>query len=303
MLLVTGITGHSGQYFLQQLINNNYDGPIRCIIRETSDTSQIDSSGLNIEKVFGDLNNTVFIGNVMKDVETIMHIYNIHHSPAIIKAAINNKVDRAILIHTTGIYSQFKNASEGYKNVEKEISMLTNSPNCPTSVTILRPSMIYGDLCDSNMSKFIKMVDKFRVMPVINGGNSLIQPVNARDLGKAFYKVLMSPNETINKAYDLTGDKPIKMIEVFRVINKELNKKTTYISVPVSMGVLMAKILKIISIQKIDYVERVQRMAEDRSYSHVNATQDFGFNPITFEQGMHIEIQEYILKNKNNQNK
>lgn len=301
MLLVTGITGHTGQYFLQELINHKYEGPIRCIVRESSDTSKLDNSGLNIEKVIGDLNDKAFINNVMIGVDTIIHIYNIHHSPAIVKSAIDNEVRRAILIHTTGIYSQFKNASEGYKNIEKKISVLTQNPNCPTSITILRPSMIYGDLCDSNMSKFIKMVDKLRVMPVINGGNSLIQPVNARDLGKAFYKVLTSPNETESKTYDLTGDRPIKMIEVFKLINKELNKKTMYISIPVSFGVLLAKIVKRVSMQRIDYIERVQRMAEDRSYSHLNATKDFGYRPLTIEHGIRTEVQEYILKK--NQNK
>lgn len=298
MLLVTGITGHTGRYFLQELINHKYEGPIRCIVRETSNTSQLDSSGLNVEKVFGDLNNAAFIDSVMADVDTIMHIYNIHHSPLIIKAAIKNNVDRAILIHTTGIYSHFKNASEGYKNIEKEISILTNEPNCPTSVTIIRPSMIYGDLCDSNMSKFIKMVDKLRIMPVINGGNSLIQPVNARDLGKAFYKVLMSPNETVNKAYDLSGDKPIKMIEVLKLISKELNKKTVFINVPLNLGVIIARVLKTITFGRMDVIEKVQRMGEDRSYSHDSATSAFAYTPIPFEEGIKVEVQEYVQEIK-----
>lgn len=50
MLLVTGITGHSGQYFLQQLIDNNYGGTIRCVVREGSNTTLLDNSGLQIEK-------------------------------------------------------------------------------------------------------------------------------------------------------------------------------------------------------------------------------------------------------------
>jgi len=298
MLLVTGITGHTGRYFLQELINNNYEGPIRCVVRGNSNTSLLDDSGLNIEKVVGNLDDAEFIERVMDSVETVMHIYNIHHSPVVVKSAIKNKVKRAILVHTTGIYSEFKHASEGYKNIEDEITGLTSDPKCPTSVTILRPSMIYGDLCDSNMSKFIKMVDKLRVMPVINGGNSLIQPVNARDLGKAFYTVLMSPKETSGKSYDLSGEKPIKMIDVFKLIDKKLNKKTTFVSVPLSLGVLMASTLKIVSIQKIDYVERVQRMGESRNYSHDSATRDFGYNPIPFEKGIGMEVQEYILKNK-----
>ena len=65
MLLVTGITGHTGRYFLQELINHKYDGAIRCIVRETSDTSILDASGLNIEKFYGDLNDEKFIKSTM----------------------------------------------------------------------------------------------------------------------------------------------------------------------------------------------------------------------------------------------
>ena len=234
MLLVTGITGHTGGYFLQELINHKYEGPIRCIVRETSETSMLDNSGLNIEKVYGDINDIEFIRRVTNGVDDIMHIYNIHHSPMIVKAAIENNVSRAILVHTTGIYSKFKYASQGYKDVEKKVSELISAPNCYTKVTILRPTMIYGDLCDSNMSKFIKMIDKLRFMPVINGGKSLIQPVNARDLGKAFFAVLMSPEKTDGKAYNLSGEKPLKMIEVFKMISDDLNKKTFFVSVPLS---------------------------------------------------------------------
>lgn len=298
MLLVTGITGHTGRYFLQELINNKYKGLIRCVVRETSDTSLLDNSGLNIEKVIGDLNDPNFIDKVMDGVETVMHIYNIHHSPIIVRAANQKKVKRAILVHTTGIYSEFKYASEGYKKIEQEIKRLESEASYSTNITILRPSMIYGDLCDRNMSKFIKMVDKLKIMPVINGGNSLIQPVNARDLGKAFFTVLMSPEESDGGVYDLSGERPIRMIDAFKLISKELNKKTVYISVPLSIGVLMARVLKALTLGTFDYIERVQRMGEDRNYSHDNATSDFGYDPMTFEKGIQIEVQEYLDKNR-----
>lgn len=296
MLLVTGITGHTGRYFLQELIKNKYEGPIRCIVRETSDTSLLDTSGLNIEKVVGDINNQAFIENAMFGINTVMHIYNIHHSPSIVQAAIKNNVNRAILVHTTGIYSNFKYASQGYKDVERKVSELTSNLDCPTKVTILRPTMIYGDLCDSNMSKFIKMIDKLRIMPVINRGKSLIQPVNARDLGKAFYTVLMSPDKTAGKAYDLSGEKPLQMIEVFKMISNSLNKKTTFVSIPLGFGVVLAQFAKVLTLGKIDYVERVQRMGEDRSYPHAEAKKDFNYSPMSFEEGIQIEVNQYLKK-------
>lgn len=293
MLLVTGITGHSGRYFLQELIQNKYKGTIRCVVRSTSNISILENSGLNIEIVIGDLNNPAFIERVMEDVDTVMHIYNIHHSPIIVKSAIKKNAKRVILVHTTGIYSKFKYASEEYKQIEQTINKITVDPDCPLSITILRPSMIYGDICDSNMSKFIKILDKVRILPVIDGGESLIQPVNARDLGKAYFTVLMSPEETVGKTYDLTGAEPIKMINVFKSISKELNKKTSFISVPLNFAVTFATVLKKVSFTKIDLVEKIQRMGENRSYSHDKATRDFGFDPMPFEEGIKMEVEEY----------
>ncbi len=298
MLLVTGITGHTGRYFLQELIDHKYAGLIRCIVRETSDTSMLDNSELNIEKVYGDLCDKEFIRKAVNGVDNIMHIYNIHHSPMIVQAAIENNVSRAILVHTTGIYSNFKYASQGYKDIEKKVSEMTSESNCPTNVTILRPTMIYGDLCDSNMSKFIRMIDKLRIMPVINGGRSLIQPVNARDLGKAFFTVLMSTDKTAGKAYDLSGEKPLQMIEVFKIISDSLKKKTIFVSVPLGFGVLLAKVARILTFGKMDYIERVQRMGEDRSYPHTEAKKDFNYSPMSFEKGILIEVNQYLKKTK-----
>jgi nucleoside-diphosphate-sugar epimerase len=292
MLLVTGITGHTGRYFLQELIDHKYEGPIRCIVRETSDTSMLDNSGLNIEKVYGDIHDEAFLEEVTKGIDEIVHIISIRHTLRILNAAAKNDVKRIISVHTTGIFSKFRIASEEYVIIEEDIKELLSKNDI--SMTILRPTMIYGDVCDRNMSKFIKMIDRFRVFPVINHGESLIQPVNARDLGKAYYDVLMMPAEKAKSEYILSGEKPITMLEAFKLISDNLGKKTTFISVPLSFGVIMARVLKGITLGKIDYVERVQRMSEDRSFSHKEATADFGYKPEPFEVGIEREVKEYL---------
>ena len=121
MLLVTGITGHTGRYFLYNLIKNNYKGKIRCTARKNSNIEILKKSGLDIEIVIGDLNDKDYIYQIMKDVKIVMHIYNIHHSLDIIKAAIANNVERVILVHTTGIYSKYKETSLEYKKIESQV--------------------------------------------------------------------------------------------------------------------------------------------------------------------------------------
>ena len=115
--------------FLQELINNKYKGSVRWIVRETSNIMSIDNSKLNIEKLVGDIDDSDFIDSVMNVFDTVMHIYNIHHLPTIVQSAIKNKTKRVILVHTTGIYSEFKYASEGYKKIEQKIKELKSDIN------------------------------------------------------------------------------------------------------------------------------------------------------------------------------
>lgn len=209
-------------------------------------------------------------------------------------AAIKNNVERAILVHTTGIYSKYKSASELYNTIEKEVDEKVRNQGDPKiQISILRPTMIYGDIRDHNISKFIKMVDRLRIFPVINGGAGLIQPVNARDLGRAYYQVLVNEN-TIGKNYDLSGNDVVTMIEMFKRISSTLGKRTFYISFPVGVGVFMARSLKLATMNRIDFVEKVQRMAEDRCYSNEDARKDFGYNPTSFFDGLDREVREYM---------
>lgn len=202
-------------YFLQELIKNDYKGPIRSVVKDPSEIFLLSNSGLNIEVAVGDLNDSSFVEQAMQGVDTVLHIASIFYSVNVMKAAVKNNVSKAILVHTTGIYSKYKSASEEYKDIEAQIKEIIAKHQSPIGLIYLRPTMIYGNVNDKNMVVFIKMVDKLRFFPVIDHGKSLLQPVNGRDLGKAYYQILC--NETIeNGDYILSGEKPLPMIDVFR---------------------------------------------------------------------------------------
>ncbi len=293
MLLVTGITGRSGTHFLHELAAHGYPGEIRCIVRSTSNLSALENCDLKIEKAVGDLGDQNFLNQAMQGANTILHIGSIFYSLAVAKAAAENNVKRMILVHTTGIYSRFKSASEEYRKIESSVNEIVEKCGGRLGLVYLRPTMIYGNLNDRNISVFIKMIDRFRLLPLIDHGKSLLQPVNGMDLGRAYYQLLSRP-EILNGDYILSGDRPITMLRMFETINHELGKRTAFLSIPLPLGVLAASVLKALSLGRIDFVEKVQRMGENRNFPHDSAARDFGFAPMPFEQGLKIEIDEYI---------
>ena len=298
MLLVIGATGHTGRYFLEELDKNQYKGKIRFLVRKESDKEVFKKYNLDYEIIEGNLESKEDLQKACKDVDTILEIYNIRYSLNVLEVALKEKVKRIIFVHTTGIYSKYKMASAEYKQIEKEVIEKSKGK---IDITILRPTMIYGDLCDHNISKFIKMMDKMRIYPMIAGGKAKIQPVNARDLGKAYYQVLINEEKTKNKEYNLSGETPISIKDMLKSILKYLDKKSIFIPIPLWLSVACAYILKVITLGKVNIVEKVLRMDEDRCFDNTNAKNDFGYTTIDFQEGLEKEVKQY-QSNKKNQN-
>lgn len=227
----------------------------------------------------------------MKNVDTVVHIAGIRFSPKIAKAAVKNHVRRLILVHTTGIYSKYKAAGEEYRHIDDFVCKTCKKYNI--TLTILRPTMIYGNTADNNVVKFIKMVDKLPVMPVVNGARYKLQPVHYEDLADGYYKALVHEEATANKDYNLSGGAEIELREMLTVIGENLGKKVKFIGCPFSIAYVGAWCLYLVSLTRKDYREKVQRLCEPRVFSYEDARRDFGYSPRTFQNGIVDEVKEY----------
>ena len=201
---------------------------------------------------------------------------------------------RLILIHTTGIYSKYKAAGEEYREIDSFVYITCKEHNIV--LTILRPTMIYGNTTDNNVVKFIKMVDKLPLMPVVNGARYELQPVHYKDLGDAYYAVLMNEEATANRDFNLSGGEPIMLRDMLSEIGKNLGKKLKFISCPFGLAYLGAWLVYIVTLKKMDYREKVQRLCEPRIFSHEEATRAFGYNPRIFQIGVVDEVKQYKEK-------
>lgn len=298
ILAVTGATGpKSGSAFAKILADNKdkiselYPDGVRLLVRNQEKLHGLDKTIYKSDVLVGNLDDEAFLNKSLVDVDTILHIAGIHLSPLIVNAAINCKVRRLILVHTTGIYSKYKAAGEEYRKIEDYIYSVCREHNI--TLTILRPTMIYGNIIDNNVVKFIKMVDKLPIMPVVNGARYELQPVHYEDLADAYYKVLVHEEKTANKDFILSGGEPIELREILRVISNHLGKKIRFISVPFPIAYLGAWMIYIITRKKRDFREKVQRLCEPRAYPYQDAQEAFGYNPRSFQLGIVNEVEEY----------
>ncbi len=295
MIAVTGLTGHSGSFLLQEFIDNGYKGKIRCLVRSSTRTDKLAASGLDIEIFPGDIQSVEDLSRFVDGAETVIHIAGIWRTLKLLEA-INRVggVKHIILVHTTGIYSKHKIASREYEEIEARMQKYLDMG---MNITILRPTMIFGDMRDHNISKFIKLVAKLPVLPEIDHGAGLIQPVNARDLGQAYYKAAMV-ERLPRLSYNISGERELSIHELLELIARYMGKKPRFISLPMGLGVFGAKTVKLLSGGRVDLVEKVLRLGEDRNFSHADATEDFGYEPASFNEGLEREVKEFLQQRK-----
>lgn len=299
-LVITGVTGEkSGAAFVRQLHANReelrsaFPGGIRALVRPSSRTEYLKQILPDVELFVGEFVRSELLDQALSGADTLVHIAGIQTSLPIVEAAARCHVRRAILVHTTGIYSKYKQAGEGYREIDAEVERICRKHNI--SLTILRPTMIYGTLSDRNVSEFIRMVDRLPLMPVIRGARYWLQPVWFEDLGRAYYLVLTRESATAGKNYDLSGGAPILLRDMLSEIGSQLGKKRVrFINCPFALAYAGAFVLRAVSLGRIDIREKVQRLCEDRAYSHEAASADFGYEPVSFQVGVREEIRAYL---------
>ena len=301
-LVVTGAAGKkSGGAFVRRLclhadeVRRAFPGGIRAIVRPTSDLETLKRRLPEAELFTGELTDPAFLNRAMEGADTVLHIAGIHWSVPVTEAAARASVRRLILVHTTGIYSKYKEAGEEYRKIDAAVSRICQEKGIV--LTILRPTMIYGNLTDRNIAVFLRMVDRLPLMPVVRGARYLLQPVYYEDLGEAYYRVLTHEAVTAGKCYDLSGGAPILLRDLLSEMGRQLGRKRVrFLSVPHWLAYGGAVGLFGLSLGRLDLREKVQRLCEDRAYPHDEARRDFGYDPLPFAEGVRNEILEYLNK-------
>lgn len=288
MILITGATGHSGSYFVKKLSEAGYSEPIKCIVRENSDISLLESSGLSIAYCRGMLEDVSFVEECMAGVDTVFHFASIHYSETITQAALKNNVKLAVYVHTTGRFSKFKAAAEDYIRIEDWVI------SSGIDYIILRPTMIYGSKKDRNMYKLADYLYKHKFFPVFGRGDNLMQPIHAKDVGVSVYKAYIAREKTINKCYNVSGKHPISYIVLLRTVARALNKRVIFLHIPYSLSLAGAYAYNCLFKNAAISVEQVMRMNEDKAFEYVDAENDFGFCPMAFEEGIADEAAQYL---------
>ena len=283
-VFVTGGTGFTGSQVVPLLLKHGYE--VRCLFRPGSDRAG-PRLRREIEWALGDVSNAQALSASMQGTEALINIASLGfgHADAILRAAKDAGIQRAVFVSTTAIFTQLNTASKKVR-LAAELAIETSG----LKYTVLRPTMIYGSPRDRNMWRLIRFMRFSPVIPVFGDGNYLQQPIYVGDVAQALVSCLCN-DQTIGKSYNIAGKAPLTYNQVIDTIARQMNKRVWKVHIPSAPIVSLLKLFERLKIPLPIKAEQVLRLNENKDFSYQEAQRDFGFSPLTFEEGIRIELE------------
>ena len=145
--------------------------------------------------------------------------------------------------------------------------------------TILRPTLIYAEGLDQNISRLAGLIKRIGLVPIAGAGLGQRQPVHAADLAAA--AVSASQTDTANnKAYDLPGGETLTYRAMVERVFVGMGRRPRIISVP--LGLWQAGLMLAAPVLPGATGAMGARMAENLVFDASAAKTDLDWQPRAF---------------------
>jgi nucleoside-diphosphate-sugar epimerase len=162
---------------------------------------------------------------------------------------------------------------------EAERQLIATCERLGVGWTVLRPTIIYDEGRDANITRLSRLIEKLGFMPLAGAGSGLRQPVHAEDLAIGALAAAGSP-AAINKIYATPGKDTISYREMIGRIFDGLDKPRRVVAVPPLLWRAAFALARPFVANA--NVAMGNRMAKDMIFDATPAIQDFGWNPREF---------------------
>ncbi len=290
-VLLLGATSLIGRFLTPRLADSGFQtfaisrAPPRGHERDVQQKAAGGSQGISgvLQWAHGDLTAPDTLP-ALPPADVIISLSPIWLLPPALSDLLATGASRLIAFSSTSRVTKIQSPVEAERKVamrlaEGEDQTLRQCAARGVACTLLRPTLIYAEGQDRNVSRLADLIRRFGVLPLSGAGEGRRQPVHADDLAWAALAVLDAP-ATFGRVYDLPGGETLTYRTMVERVFEGLGRKTRILAVPPPvwrLGLTMASpFLKGATSAMGD------RMAQDLTFDPTAARTDFGWSPRAF---------------------
>lgn len=283
---VTGGSGFLGVHVVPRLVAAGFE--VTALARSAAAAAVVTAGGA--EAMAGDLDDPASLDAAFlaSGAEALVNLASLGfgHAPAIVAAAEEAGMKRAVFVSTTAVATTLDSRSKSVRLAAEETVRASG-----LEWTILRPTMIYGSARDRNMARLLRLVGRVPVVPLPGGGRRLQQPVHVDDLAAAVVAALTT-RAAVGQVYDVAGPEPLTLRQVVLDAGEALGRRPRTVTVPLAPLIGLARIYERTTSTPRLKAEQLQRLAEDKVFDIAAARRDLGYAPRSFAQGIREQAEQ-----------
>lgn len=205
--------------------------------------------------------------------------------PAALPHLFNPSLKRVVIFSSTSVLTKLDSEivaeRQMWQNLaEAEQKIVAACEQRNVEWTILRPTLIYAEGRDANITPLSRLIRRFGIMPVVGGGSGLRQPVHAEDLAIGAIAAASSASAA-NKFYSLPGGETLTYREMVGRIFDGLQRPRRTVPVPAYLWRMSFSFVK--PLFPGVNIAMGTRMMKDMVFDRSPAEKDFGWSPRRFD--------------------
>ena len=281
--LVTGATSFVGCRLINRVLEDKMFQSIHCLVHTPENVDFLPEDP-RIKQFFGDLRHRSEIMDAFTGVDVLLNIAPIFLAPHVVKLCHKTGIKRALFISSARKYSKLY-TEQAHQIAECEKSIEQSD----IDYIILRPTMIFGDPRERNITALIRYIKRYHIIPLPNRGMARVQPLLVDDLIDLIMN-LLKQDEMGNRSYDIAGENSLTTYEMFSLISSEIATKSFLIRLPEWLTRNMVGIFSALPVSQ-RHVRQFLAFIEDRTVNISPAIEDLGFTPHDFATALNLYLQ------------
>lgn len=272
-ILVTGATSLVGRFVVPRLQDSGFE--VRALSREPK------PDGPALTWVRGDLSDA---GLRLPAAQAALSLSPIWLLPPALPAMAKAGVRRLIAFSST---SRVTKAASSVAEERATAARLAEGEDRTAEFcaaegiawTLFRPTLIYAEGQDRNVSRLAGLIERFGVLPLAGAGAGRRQPVHAADLAEACLQAL-DREQSFGRTYDLPGGETLSYRAMVEQVFQALGRRPRVLSVPPMLWRLGLRLATPLLPGATSAMG--DRMAEDLVFDGAAAARDFDWEPRPF---------------------